>query len=113
MPLFSRRSSFRTPKKAPRRKSDSVPNISALDDSFNFTSDSLSASLAPGATAPAVTMKLGDHEIFFENGDWVSSKYSTISINGCTTSTQQNLALNNTSLEIRNAFAIFFRLFRR
>ncbi len=77
MPLFSRRSSFRTPKKPPRRNSDSVPNISALDGSFNFTSDSLTTSLAPGA-APAVAMKLGDHEIFFENGEWVSSKSSNI-----------------------------------
>ena len=70
MPLFSR-SSFRTPKKPPRRKADSLPNIANLDDSLNFTSDSIS--LAPGA-APAVSMKLGAQEIFFENGEWVSSK---------------------------------------
>ncbi|XP_064406202.1 protein chibby homolog 1-like [Halichondria panicea] len=70
MPLFSR-SSFRTPKKPPRRKADSLPNISALDDSFNFTSDSM-VSMTSGAV-PAVSMKLGDQEIFFEKGEWVSS----------------------------------------
>ena len=67
MPLFSR-SSFRTPKKPPRRKSESLPNISQLDDTVNFSVDSMR--LEGGAAAP-VSMKLGNNELAFEDGQWV------------------------------------------
>lgn len=81
MPLFSR-SSFRTPKKPPRRKADSVPNISTLglEDTLNFTADS---ARVEGGGAPAVAMKLGGYDVSFEDGQWLVSKYpsSKIKIN--------------------------------
>lgn len=68
MPLFSR-STFKTPRKPPRRKSESLPNISRLDESI-FSADSMR--LEGGGED--VTMKLGGHEIAFEDGQWVVGK---------------------------------------
>ena len=67
MPLFSR-SSFRTPKKPPRRKADSVPNLSSigLEDTLNFTVESTRGE----SGAPAVAMKLGGCDVAFEDGQW-------------------------------------------
>lgn len=71
MPLFSR-SSFRTPKKPPRRKADSVPNLSTLglDDSLNFTVESVRGEGGP----PPVSMKLDGYDISFEDGQWIVGK---------------------------------------
>lgn len=72
MPLFSR-SSFRTPKKPPRRKADSVPNLSAvgLDDTLNFTAES---SVRREGGPPPVSMKLDDYNVSFEDGQWTIGK---------------------------------------
>ena len=71
MPLFSR-SSFRTPKKPPKRRSESLPNIPAqLEDSMNLTVDTMKLE---GGT-PAVSMKLGGCDINFEDGQWVVGKF--------------------------------------
>ena len=72
MPLFSR-SSFRTPKKPPRRKADSVPNLSTLglDDTLNFTAESVRGE---GGGPPPVSMKLDGYDICFEDGQWVVGK---------------------------------------
>ena len=72
MPLFSR-SSFRTPKKPPRRKADSVPNLSSLglEDTLNFTVESTRGE----GSAPAVAMKLGGYDVTFEDGQWLVCEY--------------------------------------
>ena len=74
MPLFSR-SSFRTPKKPPRRKTDSVPNLSSLglEDTLNFTVESTRGEV----NAPAVAMKLGSYDVTFEDGQWLVCEYYT------------------------------------
>lgn len=73
MPLFSR-SSFRTPRKPPRRNK-SLPNIPQLDDSLNFTSESIkldSETHAAGESAiqSSLVMKLGDVALAFDDGQW-------------------------------------------
>lgn len=79
MPLFSR-SSFRTPKKPPRRNK-SLPNIAGLDDSLNFTAESIKLDVEAHATGESATqsslvMKLGDCAVSFEDGHWVVGKHS-------------------------------------
>ena len=69
MPLFSR-SSFRTPRKPPRRKSESLPNIAHLDDPSLYSAEGIK--LEEGGP---ITMKLGGQEISFEDGQWVVGKY--------------------------------------
>ena len=72
MPLFSR-SSFRTPKKPPRRKADSVPNLSTVgldDTALSFTVGSMRGD----GDVPAVTMKLGGYDVSFEDGQWLVCK---------------------------------------
>lgn len=66
MPLF-RRSTFRTPRKPVRRRADSLPNLAQLDESL-LSMDSMRVEAAP------VSMRLGDHEISFEEGQWVVCK---------------------------------------
>jgi len=75
MPLFTRRPSFRTPKKPPRRNK-SLPDIPQLDDSLNFTSESIKLDAEAHATGeaaaqPSLVMKLGDCALSFEDGEWV------------------------------------------
>ena len=73
MPLFTRRTSFRTPKKPPRRNK-SLPNIAQLDDSLNFTTESIKLDVeahATGETQAGLVMKLGDCALSFEEGKWV------------------------------------------
>ncbi len=78
MPLFSR-SSFRTPKKPPRRNK-SLPNIAGLDDSLNFTTESIKLDVeahAAGestAQSSSLVMKLGECALAFEDGQWVVGK---------------------------------------
>ena len=73
MPLFSR-SSFRTPKKPPRRKAESLPNISHLEDSI-LSADSMRLEhTAREGHQPPIAMKLGDHEASFEDGQWLVCK---------------------------------------
>ena len=75
MPLFSR-SSFRTPKKPPRRNK-SLPNISQLDDSLNFTAESIKLDGAEEtASQSSLVMRLGDSTLSFEDGQWVLGKNS-------------------------------------
>lgn len=81
MPLFSR-STFRTPKKPPRRNK-SLPNIAQLDDSLNFTTESIKLDAEAHATGesfatqaqPSLVMKLGDCALSFEDGKWVTGQY--------------------------------------
>ncbi len=79
MPLFSRRRlakpSFKQPKKPPRRNT-SLPNISQLDDSLNFTTESIKLDAEVHATGESATqsslvMKLGDSALSFEDGQWL------------------------------------------
>ncbi len=77
MPLFSR-SSFRTPKKPPRRNK-SLPNISQLDDSLNFTTDSIKMdadahAAGESATRSSLVMRLGECAVAFEEGQWSVGK---------------------------------------
>lgn len=77
MPLFSR-SSFRTPKKPPRRNK-SLPNLAGLDDSLNFTTESIKldveAHAAGESTAQnSLVMKLGEAALSFEDGQWVTGQ---------------------------------------
>ena len=78
MPLFSR-STFRTPKKPPRRNK-SLPNIAQLDDSLNFTTESIKLDAEAHAAGescvsqPSLVMKLGDCALSFEDGKWVSGQ---------------------------------------
>lgn len=74
MPLFSR-SSFRTPKKPPRRNK-SLPNIAGLDDSLNFTTESIKLdaeahAMGESTTQSSLVMKLGEAALAFEEGQWV------------------------------------------
>ena len=77
MPLFSRRPSFRTPKKPPRRNK-SLPNIAGLDDSLNFTAESMKLdveALATGeTTASSLVLKLGECAMSFEDGRWMTGR---------------------------------------
>ena len=75
MPLFSRKASFKTPKKPPRRN-QSLPNVSQLDDSLNFTTESIKLDAEAHATGESATqsslvMKLGDTALSFEEGQWL------------------------------------------
>lgn len=63
MPLFSR-SSFRSTKKPPRRKSSSLNNVSALSES-TYSLQDLQLQSGP------VTLKLGGQELVFEKGEWL------------------------------------------
>ena len=77
MPLFSR-SSFRTPKKPPRRNK-SLPNIAGLDDYLNFTAESIKLDAEAHATGETTTqsslvMKLGEAALSFEDGQWIAGK---------------------------------------
>jgi hypothetical protein len=74
MPLFSR-STFRTPKKPPRRNK-SLPNIAGLDDSLNFTAESIKLDVEAHAAGEnraqsSLVMKLGEAALSFEEGQWV------------------------------------------
>lgn len=79
MPLFQRKTSFKTPKKPPRRNI-SLPNVSQLDDSLNFTTESIKQDAEVHATGESATqsslvMKLGDNALSFEEGQWLLGKY--------------------------------------
>ena len=63
MPLFSR-SSFKSTKKPPRRKSSSLNNVSTLTES-TYSLQDLQIESGP------VTMKLGGQELVFEKGEWL------------------------------------------
>lgn len=76
VPLFSR-SSFRTPRKTPKRNK-SLPN---LDESLNYTAESIKAEAdeyRPGESTyatggqSALVMRLGDHTLAFEDGQWTA-----------------------------------------
>lgn len=69
MPLFSRSSSFRTPKKPPKRNK-SVSSIPNLEESLNFTTDTIGLDSSTHATAGSLTMKLGDITLGFNQGNW-------------------------------------------
>lgn len=82
MPLFSR-SSFRTPKKPPRRNK-SLPTLVGLDDSLNFTTESIKLDVEAHATGEstaqsALVMKLGEAALSFEEGQWVVGKFNKAS----------------------------------
>ena len=66
MPLFNR-SSFRSGKKPIKRKSASLSNLSSLDESTYSVQE---LHLDGGKVA----MKLGGHDMAFEDGQWVVSK---------------------------------------
>ena len=73
MPLFNR-STFRTPRK-PSRRNKSLPNIVQLDDSLNFTSESIkldSETHAAGLSTvqSPLVIKLGDVTLAFDEGKW-------------------------------------------
>lgn len=68
MPLFSR-SSFKSGKKPSKRKSASLSNLSSLDESTYSVQDL-------NLDAGKVSMKLGTHEVAFEDGHWVVSESS-------------------------------------
>ena len=71
MPLFNR-SSFRAGKKPTKRKSASLSNLSSLDDTVYTVQD---LQLEGGRVA----MKLGGHNMAFEDGQWVIGRsYYTI-----------------------------------
>ncbi|XP_065898512.1 protein chibby homolog 1-like [Dysidea avara] len=63
MPLFSR-SSFRSTKKPPKRKSSSLTNVSALSES-TYSLQDLQLESGP------VNLKLGGQELVFEKGEWL------------------------------------------
>ena len=69
MPLFTR-SSFRSGKKPTKRKSVSLSNLSSLDDTTYSVQD---LHLEGGRVA----MKLGGHDMAFEDGQWVIGKCFT------------------------------------
>ena len=66
MPLFSR-SSFKSTKKPPRRKSSSLNNVSTLTES-TYSLQDLQLESGP------VTLKLGGQELVFEKGEWLVGK---------------------------------------
>lgn len=66
MPLFSR-PSIRSGKKPVKRKSASLTNIATLDESTYSVKD---LKLDGGQ----LVMKLGEHELSFVDGEWVTSK---------------------------------------
>ena len=76
MPLFSRSSSFRTPRKPPRRNK-SVSSIPQLEDSFNFTTDTIGLDTSTVGAAGSLTMKLGDVTLGFNQGNWSVGKLAT------------------------------------
>ena len=62
MPLFGNKFS---PKKTPLRKSPSLSNLNL---------DQTSKASEFGVACGAVRLKLGDHEMTFEDGHWVSGR---------------------------------------
>ena len=69
MPLFSK-THFRSGKKPVKRKSVSLSNISSLDESVYSVND-LKLESGP------LTLRLGEHELMFNKGQWISSKKKT------------------------------------
>lgn len=65
MPLFSK-THFRSGKKPVKRKSVSLSNISSLDESVYSVND-LKLESGP------LTLRLGEHELMFNKGQWISS----------------------------------------
>lgn len=66
MPLFSR-SSFRSAKKPPKRRSGSLTNVSTLSES-TYSLQDLQLESGP------VTLKLGGQELVFDKGEWLIGK---------------------------------------
>ena len=66
MPLFSR-SNFKAGKRPTRRKAASLGNLSILDESTYSAND---LKLDSGQ----LTMKLGGHELSFDDGQWSIGK---------------------------------------
>ena len=72
MPLFSK-TTFRSGKKPVKRKSVSLSNISSLDESVYSVND-LKLESGP------LTLRLGEHELMFNKGQWISSKKNLLYI---------------------------------